>query len=269
MKRFALILAFCAGLAGIAEARQNFFPLSGNVKFAPSTAAVASGGGGDVELSGLIAYFKFDENTGTTANDSAGTFVGTLQNGPTWTTGISGSALQFDRGISQYVSLSTEPVVGNRVPVSVTAWVKSTSTVAPLIVYAEGNSGTTVQRFYMGMNDDFPGDVSFGHRNDAGTDGFTETFATGSVVIDNQFHHLAVVARDGTHRDIFIDGVFRTAVGSDLDTSGAKTFTDSNIGVSQRNGSFAGYFQGVIDQVRVYDIALTTTQVQNIYTAQK
>lgn len=46
MKRLAIVLAFCAALATGAEARQNFFPLSGNVKFAPSTAAVASQGGG-------------------------------------------------------------------------------------------------------------------------------------------------------------------------------------------------------------------------------
>src|SRR5688572_6099189 len=35
--------------------------------------------------SGLIAHYTFDEGSGTTATDSAGSNTGTLTNGPTWT----------------------------------------------------------------------------------------------------------------------------------------------------------------------------------------
>src|SRR3981189_591704 len=46
--------------------------------------------------SGLIGYWKFDENSGTTAADSAGSHPGTLVNGPAWTAGRINSALQFN-----------------------------------------------------------------------------------------------------------------------------------------------------------------------------
>ena len=45
--------------------------------------------------SGIISYWKFDENSGTTAYDSADGNNGVVT-GATWTTGKLGSALQFN-----------------------------------------------------------------------------------------------------------------------------------------------------------------------------
>lgn len=51
---------------------------------------------GDVPASGLVGHWNFDENTGTNAADSSGNgYNATLVNGPTWTTGIAGSAVSF------------------------------------------------------------------------------------------------------------------------------------------------------------------------------
>src|SRR5690606_1207656 len=44
-----------------------------------------------------VAYWKLDDNTGTTASDSStNSFTGTLTNGPLWTPGHYGSAVQFN-----------------------------------------------------------------------------------------------------------------------------------------------------------------------------
>lgn len=45
---------------------------------------------------GMVSYWKFDEGSGITAFDSVGTNDGTLANGPVWTTGIVDGALSFD-----------------------------------------------------------------------------------------------------------------------------------------------------------------------------
>src|SRR5262249_40929284 len=47
--------------------------------------------------SDLVAYWKFDEGSGTTTADSSGNGnTGTLMNGVQWVTGITGNALYFD-----------------------------------------------------------------------------------------------------------------------------------------------------------------------------
>ena len=52
--------------------------------------------------SGLVAHYTFDEGSGITAGDSAGSNTGTLVNGPTWVTGKIGGGLTFD-GTDDYV----------------------------------------------------------------------------------------------------------------------------------------------------------------------
>ncbi|MHC4158980.1 MAG: hypothetical protein ACYSSO_07855, partial [Planctomycetota bacterium] len=58
------------------------------------------------DSNGLIAHWKFDEGSGSTAYDSAGDNDGTLVNGPVWTTGQIGGALSFD-GVDDYVNISS------------------------------------------------------------------------------------------------------------------------------------------------------------------
>ncbi len=62
------------------------FLLLTTVYFLPSTVFAAS------PTTGLVGYWNFDEQTGTTASDSSGSGNnGTLVNGPTWTAGKVGS----------------------------------------------------------------------------------------------------------------------------------------------------------------------------------
>src|SRR2546423_591320 len=51
-----------------------------------------------------VAYWKFDEGSGTTAADSSGFANAGTVNGPTWTSGEIGGALNFD-GVNDYVSV--------------------------------------------------------------------------------------------------------------------------------------------------------------------
>src|SRR3989338_5343069 len=67
--------------------------------------SILLGSPAQAQTSGLVGYWTFDEGAGTTANDSSGNNnTGTLTNGPTWTTGKIGQALNFD-GVNDYVDL--------------------------------------------------------------------------------------------------------------------------------------------------------------------
>ena len=59
---------------------------------------------------GPVGYWKFDEGSGTLVSDASGNSnTGTLVNGPTWSTGVKGTALSFD-GVDDYADMGSLPV---------------------------------------------------------------------------------------------------------------------------------------------------------------
>jgi hypothetical protein len=84
---------------------------------------------------GLLGYWPMDENSGTAAFDNSGRGNhGVLLNGPAWTTGKVGNALDFHGGGNEMVNLNTDGVLDSgKIPailmpttaVSVSAWVKA------------------------------------------------------------------------------------------------------------------------------------------------
>ena len=70
-------------------------------------------------LNGLVGWWKFDETSGTVAYDSSGNGNhGTLTNGPTWTDGKIGGAINFD-GINDYINLANNYGFSGNIPLSV------------------------------------------------------------------------------------------------------------------------------------------------------
>ena len=94
--------------------------------------------------SGLVARWTFDEGSGTIAGDSSGNNnIGTLTNGPTWTTDskVGSAALQFD-GVDDYVNAgnlgSLDLTTGD---FSISLWVQSTITTnGDMLIYKENTS---------------------------------------------------------------------------------------------------------------------------------
>src|SRR3989442_10796696 len=74
-----------------------------------------------------IAYWKFDDGSGTLAADSSGNgFNGTLVNGPLWVAGRIGQGLSFD-GVDDYADVPSAPALAT-FPPTAPAWVKTSDT---------------------------------------------------------------------------------------------------------------------------------------------
>src|SRR3989338_2141929 len=113
-------------MAGVLKSLQNIFnelkqKVASIINSQTQTAQVAS------LTTGLVGHWKFDEGTGLSAVDSSGNNnTGTLVNGPTWTTGKIGGALNFD-GVDDYVNMgigSATESIGGGSAVSVSLWIK-------------------------------------------------------------------------------------------------------------------------------------------------
>ena len=81
------------------------------------------------------------------------------------------------------------------------------------------------------------------------------TLIASSPSFGTAFHHL-VATYDGTTRSLYFDGVL---VGST--TTGGLNAQNSNFAIGVTN-NFSEYFTGVLDDVAVYNRALSATEVQ-------
>lgn len=215
---------------------------------------------------GLATYLKLDEGAGTSAADSNGLHTGTLVNTPVWAAGIAGQALTFTGASSQRVSLANAAPIGNNGAFTLNAWIKSSDAgTTGLIFYAEAIATSLNPRMFFNLNDGTAGSIGFGMLDDAGTDGF---FQTGNIgANDGIFHMVTFVQTSKSKRDIFMDGVWR--LGKANVTLGACSPTNANIGVMQNNNTFNNYFTGTVDQLRIYNVALSTAQIVDLYKAQR
>jgi hypothetical protein len=77
-----------------------------------------------------------------------------------------------------------------------------------------------------------------------------------NAVVLTSWHHVAITW-DGTNRDIWYDGIMRA-------TDQSATVFDSNpieIGVDINNGTPASAFAGILDEVRIYNRALSQAEL--------
>lgn len=257
-KALALVLLFSAS----AFAGGQFKGPS--VAILSSTRSVASSAGGfscvEPTTGAMLAYYKLDDNSGTTAVDSSsGIYTGTLQASPAWATGVCGSALTFTAASSQYVSMANAPIIGDHAIYSVTGWWKTSNTAAQTI-YSEGSSSSASPELYFRPNEDVAGGFEWGYRDVSGAGG--SFLGAGNLSLaDGQWHHFAAVQTSKSAFELYIDGVSR-ATGST--TVGVMTVDLATIGVLRRT-TFNGYMDGSVDGLRIYDIALTAAQVSAIY----
>jgi hypothetical protein len=203
-------------------------------------------------LDGLVGWWKFDETNGTVAYDSSGNGNdGNLTNGPIWRTGKIGGALSFD-GVDDYVTmggLTGEAKFHN----SVSFWFSANNfNNAEMISKSSPGHGLEILFFNGGLKFYLmSGDIS------AQT---VLSYSTGNLAL-NQWCYVTAVqfGQGGLPMHLYINSEL---VGSDVTP---ETISDANnFYVGRWNGD-ARLFKGLIDDVRIYDRALSAEEVQALY----
>ena len=101
----------------------------------------------------------------------------------------------------------------------------------------------------------------------ARADGFL-VYLVGPVITDSQFHHYAYVRSGNTHK-LFMDGVVATA-DTFTDVPGDTSGLPLAIGAVRRDPNppgFSSHFGGVIDEVEIFNRALSDAEIKAIYDA--
>jgi len=198
----------------------------------------------------LVAYYKFDEGSGTSAADSRGGNNGNLTNGATWTTGKSGYGMQFD-GVNDYVKLPNfaKPTSGQ---ISILAWFKATATAQRQIIDMRETSSSGV---YLGVNY-VAGDVYAAINNDANL----LLLSPSTAFNDGAWHHVAVTY-NGLSPKLYADGVLVNTTSASASMVGS-TFTSS---IGSRYTKDSLFFNGSIDEVMIFNRALSASEIRLLY----
>lgn len=223
------------------------------------------------EVGSPIAYWRFDENTGSTVYDVGSSGADGTVSGTSWSSDAAyGTALDFN-GTSAYVDTTNnnDLFTSNG---TVSGWVKTTNDSNDMFWSANDTNDTAW--FAIALGDGatnyltneivtiITGNTTTSTVNRVG---FTDTDR--NILFDGNWHHIAVTA--GDVYEIYIDGVPRTVTTGYGSNNGS--FTDitgldnTRLGARDYNsGGPADYFDGVIDEVRIYDRALDESEIRRL-----
>ncbi len=209
--------------------------------------------------SGLTAYYKLDDGSGTSATDSSTNGnTGTLTNGPTWTTGQVGSAVDFD-GTNDYISAADIDALDSTSNVTVSAWVNAdnwTGQSASLISNLVKKDGNYILRK---STDGITAGIKFFWWNGSGNIRYASVTTLPST---GAWHHIVGVAANNDVVGVYIDGALASGTVSTY-LPGTRVLT--NI---LEIGSAAGgteSLDGRLDEVRIYNRALSADEIGQLY----
>lgn len=229
---------------------------------------------------GLVAHFDFEEGSGTSTSSQVGGWTGPFSGDPQWVTtslapvpsGTS-AALAFD-GDGDWI-ISDYAGIGGAGDRSVSFWVNSTNSAQNSAMVAWGDSQSNGTKWHVRIN----------NNGGNGTLGGIRTEIQGSFEIDGPdltdglWHHIVSVYDSGgafgsgqvrhyIDGTLFSDG--QTGTGGDgvtVNTTTSPTISGNIYPVmlgGRHQGSLAS-FDGLIDEVRIYDHALSIGEVQALH----
>ena len=204
--------------------------------------------------SGCVGWWRFDEGIGIVAGDSSGNGnAGALQGNPTpsWVAGEFGKALQFD-GLQNHVDVPNSVSLNPSAQFTLAAWVNipSGATAAYMSVVAKENS--YYLRAGAPTSDSFKLCLFYG-------DGVSWKSAVGvNVDLRGTGWRYLVGVYDGSNLYIYLDGVLQ---GGSAATGSVGSNTNPVVIGYRQFG--AEYLNGAIDNVQIYNRALSTGEIQS------
>jgi len=203
----------------------------------------------------IFARYKFDETSGTVASDFTGNgWNGTLVNGPTWVAGKYGNAVNLD-GSNDYVSLPTG-IMSTLDRCTVCAWVKLDANNGWNRIFDFG-SGTGVNMFL--TPNCSSGAIRFAIKYGGGGE---QQINTSSTMPTGSWQHIAITL-SGAVGVMYLNGVeVGRSTTLTLKPSGMGSTTQNWLGRSQYSDP---YYDGLIDDFRIYNGALSAEQIMQVY----
>jgi hypothetical protein len=204
---------------------------------------------GNAVLADLIAWWKFDESKGNVAKDSsAGKHDGALLGDAKWAKGRIGGAIDLD-GKSAFVRIPDEHAFDMTGEITIACWVNFRS--VPYDYTAIVTKGDNSWRLSTsGSQRKFHASVT----------GWDQLVVDGNTEVPaNQWHHVTA-AYDGKQLCIYVDGKVDVC----KNWTGGIGQNDYDVLIGENAQEQGRFFDGLIDDVRIYNYALSKADIEKL-----
>jgi hypothetical protein len=193
-------------------------------------------------------YITFDQTSGGYTDSGTQGATTTVTGSPVQVNGISGKALTYN-GTSDYVTINSPYDFAANSTFTFECWFKSTATTGqPTFIRRDGNGAAYLLRLNAGK-------IEF-YCNQAG-------IVTTASYADGNWHHVVGV-KNGTATTLYVDG---TQVGTGTGGTVAQATGAQPIYLGESTSAASEMMKGTLDEVAIYNVALTSTQVTNHHNA--
>jgi len=212
---------------------------------------------------GLVAEWRFDEGSGSVLRDSSGNGNDGVIHGATWVEGKYGGALRFD-GVDDYVDCGNDASLDITGAITIEAWIKN-----------NGPSGSDCYDWIVGKEptDGYQGYALFLQKTGALRIEILANKPThgnliGTTNLRSDTWHHVVGTYDDSVMKVYVDGTKEKSA----NYYSGMTSNNYALYIGRRLFPYPtdyGAFNGIIDEVRIYNRALTADEIKSHYEGQQ
>ena len=206
-----------------------------------------------------ILHYSFNGNT----NDASGNNLNGTNNGASLDLdrfGNSNNAYNFD-GVGDFIELPSNISLQPTFPFTLSMWIKieNTGSGVSSFVYSSDESPSWYSGFYLGYTNDARIGIGYGNNQGHGPS-FRKSFTCVDPVSLNEWHQITAIFYSETSGEIFVDckSQITTEVGSATNMAYSNVPGAIGRALDQHANS---YHDGQIDNVRLYDYPIDTTDL--------
>jgi len=195
----------------------------------------------------LVAHWKLDETSGTTAADSSGNgYDGTIYGDPNWVVGQIDGALDFN-GVNDYVNTNSADLdLAGTDTITVSAWIYPRTLL--------GDAGHIISDYdrnnTLGWVAGFSTNDTFGATNIAAT---RSRSRQSSALALNEWHHVVAVIYPTDYPDIYANGQLDNDSSSGSNPTEELYMGSGNVMIGRQSNPAERYFNGLVDDVKIFN----------------
>jgi TolB protein len=213
---------------------------------------------------GMVAYWDFNEGTGNIAHDQSGNNNHGTITGASWVSGISGSALRFEGTPSSYVKVTDSDSLDLREDFTISLWINTEEPSSEGTLLAKYDSSSSFS-YQVGSYSAYSGKLLAGFSADGKDSGTSvNNVLSNTATAVNKWYHVVCV-HEGTDLMIYVNGL-RENTNSNVPASVHVGSSDIYIGRSGLSTEDHQCFKGIIDEVQIWDRALSEEEIENLHT---